>query len=711
MFLKRSPVKKFVGQVLFILSICTIVFGLESIKAQSTTGFQYINPLPNSDYVSAISNIIIRPGDPISRSVIYDDLIEAVGTTSGVHKGKIVLAKDSRTLIFTPFVPFQPNEDVTVTLREGLTTQSGFNVGILKFKFHTCKKEITQIAENSFPNYKSALKISKSYSMSVSDTALPSDLPGIVVNVSNNPSPGYFFLAAAPYLEIVDNEGTPVFYRNVGSDVDNFDLQPDGELTYFIYPGKCYGLNSSLDSVREFSTINGYTVDIHDLRVFPDGRYYIFGKRMVEMDLSNLVTGGDTAAQIIDGALQEFDSDGNLLFQWDALDHYNIQDVDRAVDLTLHIIDFAHFNSVAFDKDGNLLLCARNLDEITKINQNTGEIIWRWGGENNQFTFTNDTLGFARQHDIRFLSNGNVSLFNNGIFHRPPVSNALEYKLDEANKTASLVRRIYHNNIFTIVGGSVQELSNGNILIGWGYNWDPAATEINPDDSVVIDMSLPENIFTYRALKYQWQTNLFTTNTDSLLFERVIPGDSLSKQLIIYNPHNSPVTINEFYCKDSSFIANLKTPVSIEPMDSLVVPVTFKPKEPGIFKTTFNIRNFGRNGYQQMIARQVSLIGKTKDVTSVQLGSYLTMQFKVFQNYPNPFNPSTTITYEIPKESFVVLTVYDILGRLVKTLVNEEKPAGRYSVIFNSNYFSNGVYFYKLKAGNYTQVKKMVLVK
>ena len=699
--------KRPITKVLFILSICSIVF--ESIKAQSIRGFQYINPLPNSKYVSANSNIIIRQGDPISRSSIDDNLIEVLGTTSGIHKGKIVLAKDSRTLIFTPLIPFQPNEDVTVNFKKGLITVSGINTGSLEFKFHTCKKVKAQIFENTLPDYKNTINVSKFSSISVSDTSLPFDLPKIVVNVSNNPSPGYFFLAAIPYLEIVDNDGTPVFYRNAGGDVDNFDLQPDGELTYFIYPGKCYGLNNSLDSVREFNTVNGYTINIHELRVLPDGSYYIFGKRDVTMDLSQY--GGSDTALVIDGALQEFDSEGNLIFQWDALDHYNIEDVDRAVDLTLHIIDFAHFNSVALDKDGNLLISARNLDEITKVNHSTGDIIWRWGGENNQFTFINDTLGFARQHDIRLLSNGNVTLFNNGIFHRPPVSNAVEYKLDEVNKTATLVRRIYHNNIFTIVGGSFRELSNGNILIGWGYNWEPAFTEINPEDSVVIDMSYTSDIFTYRALKYKWQTDLFTTNIDSLNFGKVVVGDSLQKQITVYNPHNTEVIINEFYCKDSSFSTTLQVPDTIKANDSLIVPIKFKPSQDGSYKVSFNIRNIGRNGYEQMIARQVILSGATDNASVVNSNITVPKQFILYQNYPNPFNPSTTITYEMPTEGFVVLTVYDILGRLVKTLLNEEKPAGKHSVIFNSANFSNGVYFYKLRAGNYTQVRKMVLIK
>jgi hypothetical protein len=81
------------------------------------------------------------------------------------------------------------------------------------------------------------------------------------------------------------------------------------------------------------------------------------------------------------------------------------------------------------------------------------------------------------------------------------------------------------------------------------------------------------------------------------------------------------------------------------------------------------------------------------------------------QNYPNPFNPGTKIIYSIPKQSFVSLKIYDILGKEVIALINEEQPLGTYEVDFDASNFSAGVYFYKLQAGNFVQTKKMMLLK
>lgn len=85
--------------------------------------------------------------------------------------------------------------------------------------------------------------------------------------------------------------------------------------------------------------------------------------------------------------------------------------------------------------------------------------------------------------------------------------------------------------------------------------------------------------------------------------------------------------------------------------------------------------------------------------------------YKIEQNYPNPFNPATTIKYQIPEQSYVTIKVYDILGNEVQTLVHDEKSAGSYEVTFDASAFSSGIYFYKLKAGNFFETKKMILLK
>ena len=98
-------------------------------------------------------------------------------------------------------------------------------------------------------------------------------------------------------------------------------------------------------------------------------------------------------------------------------------------------------------------------------------------------------------------------------------------------------------------------------------------------------------------------------------------------------------------------------------------------------------------------------------VTSVENSNNVPSKFILEQNYPNPFNPSTKIKYSVPQSSNAVLKIYDVLGKEVATLINEEKPAGNYEVEFDASNLSSGIYFYQLKAGSFIETKKMNLMK
>jgi len=85
--------------------------------------------------------------------------------------------------------------------------------------------------------------------------------------------------------------------------------------------------------------------------------------------------------------------------------------------------------------------------------------------------------------------------------------------------------------------------------------------------------------------------------------------------------------------------------------------------------------------------------------------------FKLLQNYPNPFNPVTTIQYQLPQAETVRLVIYDVMGRQVRELVNERQTAGYYNITLDASDLSSGVYFYHLKAGEFSQTRKFLLTK
>ena len=114
--------------------------------------------------------------------------------------------------------------------------------------------------------------------------------------------------------------------------------------------------------------------------------------------------------------------------------------------------------------------------------------------------------------------------------------------------------------------------------------------------------------------------------------------------------------------------------------------------------------------------KQIDIDGSYEYSDQVEVDLGLPSEFKLSQNYPNPFNPTTTISYSIPpnvkqETQEVKLTIYDVLGKKVATLVNQKQSSGNYQVQFDASSLPSGVYYYKLRAGNFVQIRKMMLLK
>ena len=111
----------------------------------------------------------------------------------------------------------------------------------------------------------------------------------------------------------------------------------------------------------------------------------------------------------------------------------------------------------------------------------------------------------------------------------------------------------------------------------------------------------------------------------------------------------------------------------------------------------------GNGAYERKLLSQIPV--------GVETDPIVVSSFKLEQNYPNPFNPSTTISWQLPVNAFVLLKVYDVLGNEVTTLVNDQKAAGSYQTDFDASNLSSGTYIYRLEAGNFVQTRKMILLK
>jgi len=461
-----------------IATAAILLLSVDTSGRAKTPGFDYVSPLPGSTMVSQLTNIILRPSREIpAQSIVDRASIRVTGTRSGEAAGTLILSDDGTTLTFNPARAFAREETVTVEVRSrdgGWGERAG---SLLRFSFNTTGYVGRARTVRDEPA--SAVQAHDTFlSTRSAGLGLPADFPSVTVTHADNPSPGCLFLsnmtmgsgsANSPYIMILDNSGAPVFYRSTRDECTDFKVQPNGLITYMDSYLHCFlALDSSYAVVDTFRCGNGYPTNWHELRILPDGHALILGDDPQVIRMDSVVPGGYPSAVVQGIVIQELDRSKNVVFQWRTFDYFKITDATHE-DLTASFIDYVHSNAIEPDTDGTLMLSSRHMDEITKINRRTGDIVWRWGGKNNQFTFVNDSLGFRHQHAIRRLPNGNVTLFDNGDFRYPLLSRGVEYSLDEGTKKAVQVWQYRENpDIYASAMGYVQRLPNGNTLVGWG---------------------------------------------------------------------------------------------------------------------------------------------------------------------------------------------------------------------------------------------------
>jgi hypothetical protein len=235
---------------------------------------------------------------------------------------------------------------------------------------------------------------------------------------------------------------------------------------------------------------NDPDLDPHDVLAAPNGNYFFIFYRPRIKDAT------------IDIEIQEWTPSGEIVFSWRSLDHLT--------PLAIHskLVDRFHINSIAYDSDGGLLVSVQLPSEIIKIEHSSGKILWTMSSRS--WTFSNDPLGgFAHQHAVQRLENGNLLFFDNGeIYSRRP-SRAVEYSIDVAKREAKLVweYRASGENTFRQIGGSAQRLSNGNTIIGWGSPPENTPitgdnrlfTEVDPTGKIVREMTTSLPMTSYRV--------------------------------------------------------------------------------------------------------------------------------------------------------------------------------------------------------------------
>ena len=705
-------------KILPVIVVLLSVFLLPGTGYSQTTPSQRtiinIYPKDHSVFVSPKSVLIFRINQTPAEQDMEDLVFKLTGTKSGNISTTKKITKDGNTLIVKPSGSFIPGEKVSVELHAG----SSSNRALRSYSFtvspnsHPLLSNRAMLAqsEEGMNNFR-PMNGTHQRNMQT-DPNLPEDFPQYYVSEKNNPGVGHYFVnalardtALSEYNLIIDTTGFPVFYQHFPPHhrENFFTYHPQVELlTYYdesLY--KFVALNNNLEKVGTYAAINYFT-DMHELILDEDGSYWLFGYDTQPVDMSQIYPGGCTSAMVTGTIIQKIDADSNLVFEWSSWDHFSILDADTDfMDLTRCLFDYCHGNALSFDSLGNILLSSRNMSEITKIDAQTGDIIWRMGGSNNQFTFTNDTIPFKAQHNIKYLGNQLYSMFDNGNSRMPPFTRAITYQLDEVNMTATLTNNLQQSSPpdFTPFMGSNQLLDNGSRLVGWAFNLQKySLTQFGANGDIEFEIKPVDtfDLISYRAGKYVWETSLFNFEADTIDFgTNVIIGDSAFASVCLVNNSDKSLEINGYYCTDSSFSLATPLPFTLDANSCDTLRICFSP-------STINPVSAVLSVYHQTdsirIACQTRVLGGGLIDNIIAHKGYL----NVLRIAPNPCTGQCDVSFN-NRSTITRVKVFSMDGKLVRNIDVNHKVTVRLSAL------KKGAYLIELFSDQFYSTGKLIV--
>ncbi len=529
--------------------------------------------------------------------------------------------------------------------------------------------------------------------------------PELNIIYSDNPSREYLFTTISYdggyYLYIADNQGNILFFRKMNNVVVHLQAHQSGFLSYYDFSISAFiVLDSYYNPVDTLFMKNGFTPDMHELVLCENGDRWMlaFDNRIV--DMSEIVEGGESAATVKGMMIQKLDMDDKLLFEWSSWDHYEITDTHINL-VGSHVIDYVHGNSIDVDSDTSIIISCRNLSEISRINTKTGEFIWRLGGKNNQFKFTDYLYAaFSGQHSAVKLESGRLLLYDNGIESGLSVSRGAEYELDEENLTINLVEEFVHDpQYFALIKGNIQRLENDHTFIYWGSIYEEhfsAVSEYDENGVLTYEATVGDAyLFDYRVYRSTWESSVFSTNIDTLSFTQEIAGQPDNKEFTLTNSSEKAIWINYLSSKDTIFKIEDELPVQINPGGQYNFNVRFQSDTVGDFSDIINV------GYQtdtSLISTRIFVYGTSSVIDDVSVFEEISSVV-----YPNPFSDNLTINSVAPMQRIVLS---DLHGKVLFNHVTTEEE-----ISFRTEGLTRGVYILTIISSGRTPEKKLVIKK
>ncbi len=438
--------------------------------------------------------------------------VRVVGSRSGVHPGSLRPYSTGTGESFLPAHPFVPGELVTVRASVVGGARRGIAVTTFTIAHQAAVSQaefpISQGDPRAVQHYSSAPELTPS-TVTITTAAQPGSAPG--------------YLMMAPYQGdgssgpmIVDQAGNLVWFHPLpsGDEATNLAVQQyEGRPVLTWWQGRILQVgfgegedviyDSSYQQVATVRAGNGYSADLHVIRLTPQGTAWVDAFDPVHLNLS--AAHGASAGVLTDAVVQEIDiKTGLVMWEWHALGHVLAAESKNPAPSSSYPWDYAHINSVDPGSAGDVLLSARNTWALYDVDMHSGAVRWRLGGARSSFKL-GPGVRFYWQHDAEFQPEGLISLFDNGS--DPPKekqSRGLLLAPDLATHTVALVKQFVDptRTLLAESQGNALSLPGGNWLLGYGEL--PNFAEFDSSGQVVLEGALGQGVQSFRTTLSPW---------------------------------------------------------------------------------------------------------------------------------------------------------------------------------------------------------------
>ncbi len=440
------------------------------------------------------------------RNVTPDDLddLTVTGSSSGRHDGEVEAHLDGDGATFRPERPFEPGEDVVVATDTEIVgdDEIGFHVAVPGGP----PDDVPTGGPSELPDPE-ILELS-----TMPDAAIP------VASVEGDAGDRMFLATPAPLgdsaagAEIIDADGELVWWYAPPTEdltignlaVHELDGEPvlawfEGTAPFGVgkYEGEWVVVDSAYEEVARIEGANGIPSDIHDLVITDDGTAVVVAYQPVTMDLTD--EGGLENTVVLDSVVQEIDlRSGDVYFEWHSLDHVPVTET-RTEGLSGAVVDYSHINSVDVGPDGNVLISLRHTSQVLEVDRSTGEPVWILGGDANTVDVGDDP-GISFPHHARWLDDGTVSIFDNGVERNDPASRGVVYEFSDDRSSAEAVATYAADPaLFTATQGSI-EVGDDDALAMWSERGVATRFDGDGERTGTIDLST----VSYRLFSADW---------------------------------------------------------------------------------------------------------------------------------------------------------------------------------------------------------------